>query len=88
LPEKWSCGFRWFSFVPELYALVWSICRCFFVSVWGSFFFFLIFLELYFLLLLVRSCLCVHKVCANETCSVGILFLFLLRNLIFGLDCC
>ncbi|KAL5559171.1 hypothetical protein UlMin_035382 [Ulmus minor] len=22
LPEKWSCGFRWFSFVPELYALV------------------------------------------------------------------
>ncbi|XP_038718420.1 F-box/kelch-repeat protein At5g43190-like [Tripterygium wilfordii] len=21
LPEKWSCGFRWFSFVPELYAL-------------------------------------------------------------------
>jgi hypothetical protein len=40
LPEKWSCGFRWFSFVPELYALVWSICRCFFVSVWGSFFFF------------------------------------------------
>lgn len=20
LPEKWSCGFRWFSFVPELYA--------------------------------------------------------------------
>ena len=47
-----------------------------------------IFLELYFLLLLVRSCLYVHKVCANETCSVGILFLFLLRDLIFGLDCC
>ncbi|XP_031275549.1 F-box/kelch-repeat protein At5g43190-like isoform X2 [Pistacia vera] len=22
IPEKWSCGFRWFSFVPELYALV------------------------------------------------------------------
>ncbi|XP_050224641.1 F-box/kelch-repeat protein At5g43190 [Mercurialis annua] len=22
LPDKWSCGFRWFSFVPELYALV------------------------------------------------------------------
>ncbi|KAJ7958251.1 F-box/kelch-repeat protein [Quillaja saponaria] len=22
LPEKWSCGFRWFSFVPELSALV------------------------------------------------------------------
>lgn len=22
LPEKWSCGFRWFSFVPELYATV------------------------------------------------------------------
>ncbi|KAB5568866.1 hypothetical protein DKX38_002659 [Salix brachista] len=22
LPEKWSCGFRWFSFVPELYAAV------------------------------------------------------------------
>ncbi|KAJ4846585.1 hypothetical protein Tsubulata_038819 [Turnera subulata] len=22
LPEKWSCGFRFFSFVPELYALV------------------------------------------------------------------
>lgn len=22
LPEKWSCGFRWFSFVPDLYALV------------------------------------------------------------------
>ncbi|KAJ6321020.1 hypothetical protein OIU76_006358 [Salix suchowensis] len=22
LPEKWSCGFRWFSFVPELHALV------------------------------------------------------------------
>ncbi|PON91119.1 F-box domain containing protein [Trema orientale] len=22
LPEKWSCGFKWFSFVPELYALV------------------------------------------------------------------
>uniref|UniRef100_A0A5B7BLR9 Putative Galactose oxidase/kelch repeat superfamily protein n=1 Tax=Davidia involucrata TaxID=16924 RepID=A0A5B7BLR9_DAVIN len=22
LPEKWSCGFRWFSFVPELYAFV------------------------------------------------------------------
>ncbi|KAG6749012.1 hypothetical protein NC652_032229 [Populus alba x Populus x berolinensis] len=22
LPEKWSCGFRWFSFVPELYAPV------------------------------------------------------------------
>ncbi|XWS25515.1 hypothetical protein CRYUN_Cryun27aG0074800 [Craigia yunnanensis] len=21
LPDKWSCGFRWFSFVPELYAL-------------------------------------------------------------------
>ncbi|KAI5655190.1 hypothetical protein M9H77_32377 [Catharanthus roseus] len=20
LPEKWSCGFRWFSFVPQLYA--------------------------------------------------------------------
>ncbi|XP_038885443.1 F-box/kelch-repeat protein At5g43190 [Benincasa hispida] len=20
LPERWSCGFRWFSFVPELYA--------------------------------------------------------------------
>ncbi|XP_022766448.1 F-box/kelch-repeat protein At5g43190-like isoform X2 [Durio zibethinus] len=20
LPDKWSCGFRWFSFVPELYA--------------------------------------------------------------------
>ncbi|CAL1395856.1 unnamed protein product [Linum trigynum] len=22
LPEKWSCGFKWFSFVPQLYALV------------------------------------------------------------------
>lgn len=22
LPEKWSCGFRWFSFAPELYAFV------------------------------------------------------------------
>ncbi|GMN34928.1 hypothetical protein TIFTF001_004978 [Ficus carica] len=22
LPEKWSCGFRWFSFVPDLYASV------------------------------------------------------------------
>lgn len=22
LPEKWSCGFKWFSFVPKLYALV------------------------------------------------------------------
>ncbi|KAJ6709710.1 F-BOX/KELCH-REPEAT PROTEIN [Salix koriyanagi] len=22
LPEKWSCGFRWFSFVPDLYAAV------------------------------------------------------------------
>ncbi|CAN4092152.1 unnamed protein product [Withania somnifera] len=22
LPDKWSCGFRWFSFVPELYAFV------------------------------------------------------------------
>ncbi|KDP41623.1 hypothetical protein JCGZ_16030 [Jatropha curcas] len=22
LPDKWSCGFRWFSFVPELYAVV------------------------------------------------------------------
>lgn len=22
LQEKWSCGFRWFSFVPDLYALV------------------------------------------------------------------
>ncbi|XP_038976795.1 F-box/kelch-repeat protein At5g43190-like [Phoenix dactylifera] len=22
LPEKWSCGFRWYSFVPDLYALV------------------------------------------------------------------
>lgn len=22
LPDKWSCGFRWFSFVPELYASV------------------------------------------------------------------
>ncbi|XP_015575838.1 F-box/kelch-repeat protein At5g43190 [Ricinus communis] len=22
LPDKWSCGFRWFSLVPELYALV------------------------------------------------------------------
>lgn len=22
LPEKWSCGFRWFSFTPDLYALV------------------------------------------------------------------
>lgn len=22
LPEKWSCGFRWFSFVPKLYVLV------------------------------------------------------------------
>ncbi|RVX22667.1 F-box/kelch-repeat protein [Vitis vinifera] len=22
LPDKWSCGFRWFSFVPELYAQV------------------------------------------------------------------
>ncbi|XP_022131492.1 F-box/kelch-repeat protein At5g43190 [Momordica charantia] len=22
LPERWSCGFRWFSFVPELYASV------------------------------------------------------------------
>ncbi|KAH7567526.1 hypothetical protein ACOSP7_010525 [Xanthoceras sorbifolium] len=22
VPERWSCGFRWFSFVPELYALV------------------------------------------------------------------
>ncbi|GAA0186310.1 hypothetical protein LIER_33598 [Lithospermum erythrorhizon] len=21
LPDKWSCGFRWFSFVPELYAI-------------------------------------------------------------------
>ncbi|XVF39806.1 hypothetical protein PTKIN_Ptkin01aG0061900 [Pterospermum kingtungense] len=21
LPDKWSCGFKWFSFVPELYAL-------------------------------------------------------------------
>ncbi|KAK2660138.1 hypothetical protein Ddye_006671 [Dipteronia dyeriana] len=22
VPERWSCGFRWFSFVPDLYALV------------------------------------------------------------------
>ncbi|KAM7280352.1 hypothetical protein ACFE04_007486 [Oxalis oulophora] len=22
LPDKWSCGFKWFSFVPQLYALV------------------------------------------------------------------
>lgn len=22
LPEKWSCGFKWFSFKPELYAIV------------------------------------------------------------------
>ncbi|KAL4566225.1 hypothetical protein LXL04_030337 [Taraxacum kok-saghyz] len=22
LPDKWSCGFKWFSFVPELYAFV------------------------------------------------------------------
>lgn len=22
LPEKWSCGFRWFSLVPDLYAFV------------------------------------------------------------------
>ncbi|KAM7516990.1 hypothetical protein LguiA_006573 [Lonicera macranthoides] len=22
LPDKWSCGFRWFSFVPELYAFI------------------------------------------------------------------
>ncbi|XP_010272573.1 PREDICTED: F-box/kelch-repeat protein At5g43190 [Nelumbo nucifera] len=22
LPEKWSCGFRWFSFVPDIYTLV------------------------------------------------------------------
>ncbi|XP_071693364.1 F-box/kelch-repeat protein At5g43190-like [Rutidosis leptorrhynchoides] len=22
LPDKWSCGFKWFSFVPELYALI------------------------------------------------------------------
>ncbi|KAF9621197.1 hypothetical protein IFM89_016691 [Coptis chinensis] len=22
LPDKWSCGFKWFSFVPNLYALV------------------------------------------------------------------
>ncbi|KAJ8773297.1 hypothetical protein K2173_028474 [Erythroxylum novogranatense] len=22
LPDKWSCGFRWFSFVPDLYAFV------------------------------------------------------------------
>lgn len=22
LPDKWSCGFKWFSFVPKLYALV------------------------------------------------------------------
>ncbi|XP_065882051.1 F-box/kelch-repeat protein At5g43190 [Euphorbia lathyris] len=22
LPDKWSCGFKWFSFVPELYATV------------------------------------------------------------------
>lgn len=32
LPDRWSCGFKWFSFVPNLYALVWwfmlGFCCC------------------------------------------------------------
>ena len=31
---------------------------------------------------------CIDSLRASEICSVGILFLFLFRNLIFGLDCC
>ncbi|KAG5230797.1 F-box/kelch-repeat protein [Salix suchowensis] len=40
LPEKWSCGFRWFSFVPELHALVEAFHVSVSSSLRGAFFLF------------------------------------------------
>lgn len=34
LQEKWSCGFRWFPFVPDLYALVWISPTALLLKLW------------------------------------------------------